>query len=78
FEDPEFGATARDSVYYVRVLEEPSELVNGDPLRCERDSDGVCLSTRPCRSGADDGLADECLALERARAWSSPIFVDHG
>ena len=78
FEDPDFGATARDNVYYVRVLEEPSELINGDPLRCERDSDGVCLSTRPCRSGTDDGLADECLALERARAWSSPIFVDHG
>ena len=31
------------------VIEEPREHVNGDPLRCVRDADGVCLSTRPCR-----------------------------
>jgi len=72
FDDPDFAVAGRDSVYYVRAVEEPGEHVNADNLRCERDADGRCVATRPCRSG--DG--DECLAPERARAWSSPIFVD--
>ena len=78
FEDPDFAGAGRDSVYYVRALEEPSDHVNGDPLRCLRDADGACLSTRPCRPGGSGPDADECLASERARAWSSPIFVDSG
>ncbi len=81
FEDDDFEAGGRDSVYYVRALEEPSGLVNGDPLRCERDASGSCLETRPCRSrvrGDDSEEPDECIALARARAWSSPIFVDQG
>lgn len=76
FEDPEFAAAGRDSVYYVRVLEEPSPQVNAANLRCELDANGVCRATRPCRPGAGGENADECLAPERARAWSSPIFVD--
>ena len=88
FEDPEFEGDDRDTVYYVRALEEPSGMINGDSLRCERDDSGVCIETRPCRShvrseNADSGAvgneeADECIGLARARAWSSPIFVDQG
>jgi hypothetical protein len=78
FEDPEFTRDGRDTVYYVRALETPSLQVNADPLRCERDAAGACIATRPCRAGAGGADADECLDLERARAWSSPIFVDQG
>jgi hypothetical protein len=78
FEDPDFLLAGRDSVYYVRAVEEPSEQINADPLRCERDANGACLSTRPCRSGGTGAEADECLGVERARAWSSPIFLDQG
>jgi len=74
FEDTDFPALGRDAVYYVRALEEPSPKVNADTLRCERDAEGACLRTRPCRPGGSS--SDECLAPERARAWSSPIFVD--
>jgi hypothetical protein len=76
FEDVEFAVSGRDAVYYVRALEEPREHVNGDPLRCVRDADGVCLATRPCRPGGTGSDADECLAPSQARAWSSPIFLD--
>jgi hypothetical protein len=87
FEDAEFEGDGRDTVYYVRALEEPSGLINGDPLRCERDASGICLETRPCRSrvrgdvfdrAGDLEEPDECIGLARARAWSSPIFVDQG
>jgi hypothetical protein len=77
FEDADFVTSGRDSVYYARVIEEPSEQVNGDPLRCERDEAGVCISTEPCRPG-DAADSDQCLGVARARAWSSPIFVDQG
>lgn len=84
FDDAEFEGDARDTVYYVRALEAPSGLINGDPLRCERDALGRCVATRPCRSRlagdsseeAED--ADECIGAARARAWSSPIIVDQG
>jgi hypothetical protein len=78
FDDPDFTSAGRDAVYYVRALEAPSLQVNADPLRCERDADGACTATHPCRAGGSGADADECLDLERARAWSSPIFVDQG
>ena len=30
-----------------------------------------------CYVSVDDLPSDDCLALARARAWSSPIYVDH-
>jgi hypothetical protein len=77
FEDPEFSRIARETVYYVRAVQEPTPAVNGDPLRCERDDEGNCLSVRPCyASGPLFDPDDDCLAPIEERAWSSPIFLD--
>ena len=72
FVDPEFSEAGRDTVYYARVLEEPSPTVNGgDPMNCDRDSDGRCLKSHMCEQGSD------CTRNHAQRAWSSPIYVDY-
>ena len=71
FTDEAFPASGRDAVYYARVHEAPIPTANASILGCERDAVGRCLSVDLC---ADD---DPCLAPDRPRAWSSPIFVDH-
>lgn len=75
FEDPDFPASDRDAVYYVRAIQEETPQINGDPLRCERDESGACIKVDRCRAGASD-RTDDCLSPAEARAWSSPIFVD--
>ena len=75
FSDDEFAAAGRETVYYVRAIQEPSPAVNGDPLRCDRDAQGRCLRARPC-GRLPNGLPDDCLAPVGERAWSSPIFLD--
>jgi hypothetical protein len=76
FEDPEFGTAGRETLYYVRAIQEPRPAVNGDPLRCERDAEGSCLRMRPCfASGPSFDPDDDCLAPVEERAWSSPIFL---
>ena len=77
FEDPDFSLAARDTLYYVRAIEEASATINGDQLRCERDASGVCVAVQPCRATAPTDPADDCLAPVEERAWSSPIFVDY-
>ena len=75
FEDRE-PADGRETVYYVRALQQPTPAVNADPMRCERDAQGTCLRARSCpAAGPDFDPADDCLAPVRERAWSSPIFV---
>lgn len=73
FTDPEFTAAARDTLYYVRAIEEPRDRVNGDPLRCTRDADGNCTEVELCTSTVP---SEDCLAKAEERAWSSPIFID--
>ncbi len=73
FEDPEHGAAGRDTIYYVRAIQEATPHVNGDGLRCQRGAQGECVRVRPCRAGT----GDDCLGGDEARAWSSPIFVDY-
>ncbi len=75
FEDPEFPQAQRETVYYVRALEEPSPAVNGDNLRCERDAQGRCLRSHPCYADERTPRSDDCLAEIEERAWSSPIWV---
>jgi hypothetical protein len=70
FRDEDFPAAGRDTVYYARVFEAPTEVVNGTPLRCRFDEQGRCVETRPCTRG------EECLGSYEPRAWSSPIYVD--
>jgi hypothetical protein len=76
FPDPDFGADARDAVYYARVFEEPIQGINGENLRCDRGDDGECRKVTLCPG--PDGEADQCLGEKEPRAWSSPIFVDYG
>jgi hypothetical protein len=78
FSDPEFAAGRRDTLYYVRAVEQATPTVNGDQLRCERDDQGQCVAVNPCRAYAEGDAADDCLADAGERAWSSPIFVDYG
>jgi hypothetical protein len=73
FSDDDFPERGRDTLYYVRAVEEPSMAVGADPLGCERDDAGRCVKQNPCFGRPD---SDDCLARTEERAWSSPIFVD--
>ncbi|MEE2702981.1 MAG: DUF3604 domain-containing protein [Myxococcota bacterium] len=74
FRDEDFPGARRDTLYYVRAIEEPSMAVNADTLRCETDANGNCVRIRPCSEVAD---SDDCLAESEELAWSSPIFIDY-
>jgi hypothetical protein len=75
FEDPDFVGAARDGIYYVRAIQEPTPTVNAKALRCERDEAGNCIETRPCYGGYRTPLDDDCLADDEHRAWSSPVYL---
>ncbi|MEH6585561.1 MAG: DUF3604 domain-containing protein [Halioglobus sp.] len=77
FSDPDFAQGQRDSLYYVRAVQEPTQTINGENLRCERDQSGECIAIKPCRGRSELDLEDECLSSVGERAWSSPIFVDY-
>ena len=74
FSDPDFPEVARDTVYYVRAVEETTPAVNAGNLRCSYDSAGRCVKMDPC---VGVPASDDCLAPNEERAWSSPIFVDY-
>jgi hypothetical protein len=76
FEDPGFAEEGRDTLYYVRAIEEPAPGMNVDNLRCEYDEKGECVKVNLC--GGPDARDDDCLGEHEPRAWSSPIFVDFG
>ena len=73
FTDPDFVSAARETVYYVRAIEEPTPAINADNLRCSRDETGACLEVNPCPPEPSE---EQCLGRTEQRAWSSPIFVD--
>jgi hypothetical protein len=75
FEDSEYPTAGRDTVYYVRAIQEPSPTVNGAQLRCEYDETGQCVSVSPCYVDDRTEYQDDCLADAEERAWSSPIFL---
>lgn len=77
FNDPDYAQGHRDSLYYVRAIQEPTPTINGENLRCERDETGQCIAVKPCRSRTKEDIEDECLVPASERAWSSPIFVDY-
>ncbi|MEH6590689.1 MAG: DUF3604 domain-containing protein [Halioglobus sp.] len=78
FEDPDFKADGRESVYYVRAIEEASDAVNAALMRCEYDADGQCISANICSaSSLVTPPEEDCLASNEERAWSSPIFIDY-
>ena len=48
FEDKDFIKDDRQAVYYARAIQEPTETINGDALRCTYDDQGNCLEVNPC------------------------------
>jgi hypothetical protein len=76
FSDPSYTSDGRDALYYVKAIQEAEPMINGDPLKCERDASGKCVKVHLCygdyRSGKDD-----CLSPAEPRAWSSPIYVSY-
>ena len=76
FEDPDYVKDGRDSIYYVRAIQEPTLTINGGNLRCEKDSLGKCIRTKPCHGTFLSEKSDDCLTSVEHRAWSSPIYVN--
>jgi hypothetical protein len=75
-DDPEFISEGRDTLYYVRAIQQPQPLINGDPFACEYDEQGVCVKRNYC-IGKNATPENNCLAEAEPRAWSSPIFIDY-
>jgi hypothetical protein len=73
FSDPAFELDGRDTLYYVRAIEEPMPVVNAGGARCTRDAQGNCTEVEICGYRSPGG---DCLSEAEPRAWSSPIFVD--
>ena len=76
FTDDEFATTGRETVYYVRAIQEPTPAVNGDQLRCKRNEKGECIETKPCYGDYRTPFKDDCLGMHEERAWSSPIYLN--
>jgi len=78
FTDKEFDKGKRDTVYYVRAIEQSSKAINANNLRCENDMLGNCKSTNICEGSALlTPYEDDCLEDTQERAWSSPIYLDY-
>ena len=67
-------AFTRDSVYYVRVLQEPSPAINGQQLSMVYTAEG--RSVNICKGSYQTIQSDNCLAPAQERAWSSPIYIN--
>jgi len=78
FSDPDFVTAGRETIYYVRAIEEPSPAVNAAGLRCEYDAAGNCIAVHPCYGDWRTPFGDDCLSPNEERAWSSPIYVSKG
>jgi len=78
FDDPDFTVAGRDTVYYVRAIQEPTPAVNAGALRCEYDAAGNCVKVNPCFGDYRTPYEDDCLTDNEERAWSSPIYVNQG
>lgn len=77
FTDPEFARSGRMATYYVRAIQEPTEKINADNLRCEYDENGNCIKVNICYGDERTEASDTCLGTVEERAWSSPIYVEH-
>jgi hypothetical protein len=76
FTDPAYAAGGRDSIYYVRAIEEAEPTINAKPIECVRDESGRCTQAKLCFGDYRSGPSD-CTAPAEPRAWSSPIYLYH-
>ncbi len=78
FSDEAFENLSRDSIYYVRAIQEASPVVNAGNLRCAYNEKGECIKVNICYGDSRTDRDDDCLSLSEERAWSSPIYVNFG
>ena len=76
FSDEQYSANGRDSVYYVRAIEEPSMRINAGNLRCDFDELGNCNKVNLCYGNYKTSRNDNCTMMSEERAWSSPIYLN--
>ena len=67
FEDENYS---RDSIYYVRAIQESTPAINGKNYEVEN------KEFKLCRGGFRTALIDDCLSDSSERAWSSPIYIN--
>jgi hypothetical protein len=75
FDDPDYVAGGRATLYYARVIQQAEPLIVGDPFGCEFDAEGQCIKRNYC-IGKNATPDKDCLAEAEPRAWSSPIFLE--
>ena len=73
FSDPDYAGTGRDSVYYVRALQEPTPAVNGANLRTRFDAAGNPVSVDPCYGGLPNSRRRR---LSRSRPGTRLVLTD--
>ena len=67
FEDQSY---TRDSVYYVRAIQEFTPAINGNSSLTDNNE------FKLCKGSFRTSLADDCLSNINERAWSSPIYLN--
>ena len=67
FEDENYS---RDSVYYVRAIQEATIAINGQNVF------GGVNEFKLCKGSFRTDLSDNCLGTSNERAWSSPIYLN--
>ena len=67
FEDENYS---RDSVYYVRAIQEATPAINGQNFLAGS------KEFKLCKGSFRTELSDNCLGTSNERAWSSPIYLN--
>jgi hypothetical protein len=67
FEDPNYS---RDSVYYVRAIQEETLAINGTKFAAGSEDFELC------KGSFRTDINDDCLGNTSERAWSSPIYLN--
>ena len=75
FEDKDFLEGNRQALYYARAIQEPTDTINGNALKCTYDKEGNCIEVNPCYGDYRIDEDNQCISKVEHRAWSSPIFV---